>query len=135
MKKVTHMGPSAFTAAMADLFMNFALALTWVLFIAPQAPLDDSIPQESQPPTERNPGDRPAAGREIARVTVGAQGQATIESGGEQLTLEEFLTHLQEHPEKAPDHFVFRFPEFEEFQELAKDALHRDASVSLELRR
>ena len=61
-------------AAMTDLFMNFALALVWVLFVMPVS--GSLSPERSPDPIESKDGERPGSGVRFA--TVSEVGKVTM---------------------------------------------------------
>ncbi|MFW5838264.1 MAG: hypothetical protein ACOCVM_09645, partial [Desulfovibrionaceae bacterium] len=71
-----------FKGALADIFMNLALVMVWLLFMSPAHPPVDAVPDQSIPPTEQKPGDRPAAGRQIARLSVLPGGEIEVQAQG-----------------------------------------------------
>jgi len=119
-------------AAMTDLFMNFALALVWVLFVMPAAGSD--LLREQVDPEQANEGSAPAAGLSVATVTLdGRTGSMQILYKNEEQTWEEF--GVTGRGKDFPDHLIFRFLHFPEFEELAEMALVRDSAISLKLRK
>jgi hypothetical protein len=117
-------------AAMTDLFMNFALALAWVLFVMPVT--GSSLPDAPPEPVESKDGDRPSNGLLVATVSVDREkGEVSVNYRGEQIPLSEFL-RLGESPD-FPDHLVFKFSGFPEYERIAAMALDRDCAVSLKL--
>lgn len=124
-----------FKASLADLFMNFALVAIWLFFMSPSHPPVDAVPEESVLPTEQNPGDQPAAGRQIARVTVRPDGALDIHTHGKSLSYRQYQALLQEDPAAFPDHLVFSFPDFEQMQLVADAALKNGANISIEINR
>lgn len=118
-------------AAMTDLFMNFALALVWVLFVMP-AFGTDSLREQIQP-EQASEGEAPAAGLSVATVTIdGKTGSLMITHKEEERTLSEFSQ--TQGGKDFPDHIVFRFLNLPEFDELTQKALERDCAISLKIK-
>lgn len=124
-----------FKASLADLFMNLALVIVWLLFMSPSHPPVDAVPDQSIPPTDHKPGDRPAAGQQIARVSVQPGGEIAVQAQGQSYTYARYQALLQEDPAAFPDHLVVAFDGFEQLQNIGKAALNNDANVSIELKR
>ena len=125
-----------FKASLADLFMNLALVIVWLLFMSPSHPPVDAIPDQSIPPTDDKPGDRPAAGQQIARATVMPGGDITIQAQGKSFSYSQYQAMLQQDPSAFPDHLVLAFGDgFQQVQNLGQAALNNDANVSIELKR
>ena len=120
-------------AAMTDLFMNFALALVWVLFVMPTTEEGEVAARRETTPREMTGGSAPADGLAVATVTIdGKTGALSIRYQGRDLTMED-LEATQTGAPPFPDHLVFRFRNFVEFERLAGLAVERDAAVSLKL--
>ena len=121
-------------AALADLSMLLALALAFVLLHTPKHTVaTDQTPDPIEPPHEMEPGDRPAAGHEIARVHAKPDGTVTIAYQSQQYSLQEFRDSLSS--ERFPDHFVLHLGELGELRSVAAWALNQDAAVSIEVSR
>lgn len=131
--KHTTLRSGLFKGSMLDLFMNLCLVVVWILFLSPSHPPVDAIPDQSIPPTDQNPGDRPSAGQAIARVSVSKDGTLTIEHQGNSYDYSSYTHALEQDPATFPDHVVFRFPDYPELQAIGNAALQRDAAVSMEL--
>jgi hypothetical protein len=117
-------------AAMTDLFMNFALALVWVLFVMPTN--GSSLPEETIEP-DAIEGSSPANGHSIARVSMNLKtGQFTVRYQGEE------MDHIQFKKLKevggGPDHVVFSLSDSVQFNELISYVLENDCGVSLMLK-
>ena len=120
-------------AAMTDLFMNFALALVWVLFVMPTTQEGAVAAQQKTTPREMTEGSAPADGLAVATVTIdGDTRTLSIRYQGRDLTMED-LEETQTGAPPFPDHLVFRFRNFAAFEKLAGLAVERDAAVSLKL--
>ena len=117
-------------AAMTDLFMNFALALVWVLFVIPVS--GSSLPDVPPEPLDSKEGDKPGSGLYVARVLVDrATGSIQVHYRGENIAMAEFQE--LENTEAFPDHIIFQFNGFPEYEEIAKSALEKDSAISLKL--
>ena len=117
-------------AAMTDLFMNFALALVWVLFVMPVS--GSSLPDVPPEPQDSNEGDKPGSGLYVARVSVDrATGGIQVHYRGENIAMDEFLKLGQS--AEFPDHVVFEFTGFPEYEQIAGLALSQDSAISLRL--
>ena len=124
-----------FKASLADLFMNLALVIVWLLFMSPSHPPVDAVPDQSIPPTDQKPGDRPAAGQQVARVNVQPDGEIAIQAQGKTFSYEQYQVFLSEDPAAFPDHLVVAFDGFQQLQLIGQAALQHDANVSIELKR
>ena len=119
-------------AAMTDLFMNFALALVWVLFVMPVS--GSLSPERSPDPIESKDGERPGSGVRFATVSVSRESDdVTIFYMGEQTSLNDFLE--LGNSSNFPDHVVFQFTGFPKYEKIAESALQMDTAISLKLRR
>jgi len=117
-------------AAMTDLFMNFALALVWVLFVMPVS--GSSLPDVPPEPQDSKQGDKPGSGLYVARVSVDrATGGIQVDYRGKRINWTEF--QKLENTEGFPDHIIFQFNGFPEYEAIAKGALLKDSAISLKL--
>ena len=96
----------------------------------------DAIPGQSLQATDYKPGDRPAAGQQIARATVMPGGNITIQAQGKSFSYSQDQTMLQQDSSAFPYHLVLAFGDgFQQVQNLGQAALNNDANVSIELKR
>ena len=117
-------------AAMTDLFMNFALALVWVLFVMPVS--GSSLPDAPPEPQDSKEGDKPGSGLHVARVSVDrATAGIEVEYRGRMINWTEFQE--LENKEDFPDHIIFQFNGFPQYEAIAKSALLKDSAISLKL--
>lgn len=117
-------------AAMTDLFMNFALALVWVLFVMPVS--GSSLPDVAPEPQDSKEGDKPGSGLYVARVSVDrTTGGIEVHYRGKKINWTEFQE--LEKKEAFPDHIIFQFNGFPEYEAIAKSALLKDSAISLKL--
>jgi hypothetical protein len=127
MKKLTNRKKGVMFAAMTDLFMNFALALVWVLFVMPTN--GSSLPEEQIEPDQAE-GSTPANGRTIARISMSlSTGQLIVHYQGREIDFTEFKKEDQ-----IPDHVVFSFSDTLQFNDVIKYVLKNDCGVSLILK-
>ena len=119
-------------AALADLSMLLALALAFVLLHSPaHTKAAEDIPDPTEPPHEKEPGDRPAAGHEIARVHATSSGEVTILYRSQRYSLNQFRASIT--LTDFPDHFVLHIGGLGELPTIAAWALNQDAAVSIEV--
>jgi hypothetical protein len=132
MNRLSRRKKGAIFAAMTDLFMNFSLALVWVLFVMPASGTD--LVREQVRPEEATDGSKPAAGLTVATARLdGKTGDLIISYKGQDVDLSTFESL---HDKSGfPEHFVFRFENLPNFQKLASLALENDSAVSLKLPR
>jgi hypothetical protein len=132
MTRLTPRKKGAIFAAMTDLFMNFSLALVWVLFVMPASGSD--LAREQVRPEEALDGSKPAAGLTVATARLdGRTGELMISYKGQEIDLATFENmHAKIN---FPEHLVFRFENLPNFQKLAGMALENDSAVSLKLPR
>ena len=117
-------------AAMTDLFMNFALALVWVLFAVPLSGTH-SISEQIQS-KEETPGSKPAAGKLIAKAKIdGRTGKVRINCNGKEFDLHSFQKKM--FTGDFPDHFIFQFEHLPDLNKLGTWAIERDSSVSIKM--
>jgi hypothetical protein len=127
MKKLTIRKKGVMFAAMTDLFMNFALALVWVLFVMPTN--GSSLPEEQIEPDQAE-GSTPANGRTIARISMSlSTGQSIVHYQGREIDFTKFKKEDQ-----IPDHVVFSFSDTFQFNDVIKYVLKNDCAVSLMLK-
>lgn len=132
MRRLTQRKKGAIFAAMTDLFMNFSLALVWVLFVMPAAGTD--LAREQVRPEEAVDGSKPAAGLTVATARLdGETGELKISYQGKESDLANF--EVLHGKSNFPEHLVFRFENLPNFQKLAGLALENDSAVSLKLPR
>lgn len=118
-------------AAMTDLFMNFALALVWVLFAVPLSGTN-SISEQIEA-REETPGSKPAAGKLVAKAQIdGRTGAIRIHCKGEEFDLDSFEKKIL--LGDFPDHFVFQFEHLPDLDKLGTWAIERDSSVSIKMK-
>lgn len=124
MKKLTNRKKGVMFAAMTDLFMNFALALVWVLFVMPTN--GSSLPEEQIEPDQAE-GSTPANGRTIARISMSlSTGQLIVHYQGREIDFTEFKKEDQ-----IPDHVVFSFSDTLQFNDVIRYVLENDCGISL----
>jgi len=127
MKKLTNRKKGVMFAAMTDLFMNFALALVWVLFVMPTN--GSSLPEEQIEP-DPTEGSTPANGRTIARISMSlSTGQLIVHYQDREMDFTKFKKEDQ-----IPDHVVFSFLDSVQVNDLISYVLENDCGVSLMLK-
>ena len=130
MKKLTTRKKGVMFAAMTDLFMNFALALVWVLFVMPTN--GSSLPEEPIEP-DAIEGSSPANGHSIARVSMNLKtGQFTVRYQRKEMNFNQFKKLREEG--QIPDHVVFSLSDSVQVNELISYVLENDCGVSLMLK-
>ncbi|MDC1005027.1 hypothetical protein OAQ34_05330 [Opitutales bacterium] len=130
MKKLTNRKKGVMFAAMTDLFMNFALALVWVLFVMPTN--GSSLPEEQIEPDQAE-GSTPANGRTIARISMSlSTGQSIVHYQGKEMDFTKFKKLKKE--DQIPDHVVFSFSDTLQFNDVIRYVLENDCGVSLILK-
>ena len=130
MKKLTTRKKGVMFAAMTDLFMNFALALVWVLFVMPTN--GSSLPEELIEP-DAIEGSTPANGRIIARISMSlSTGQSIVHYQGKEMDFTKFKKLKKEG--QIPDHVVFSLSDSVQVNELISYVLENDCGVSLMLK-
>lgn len=122
----------SFQTVLADLFMNFSLALVWLLYLMPQQQEVQNLPDNLPPPTEKIDGDRPGAGQNILKITFSPMNQALIEYGDSVYQLKDAPQLFELADESAPDVLVLSMRKNEEWTRFLNAAVEHDLPVTIE---
>lgn len=117
-----------------NMLIRFTLEIFAMLLLIGGIRASTSGSKHIERPQEEHRGDRPAAGIEIARLTLnaGAQG-ASLRLRGQELALSDPAS-LRAMASNKPDHVVIELTGSPEWQRLLDFALQNDLPISIEVK-
>ena len=123
----------SFQTVLADLFMNFSLALVWLLYLMPEHKEVQTLPDNLPPPTEKVNGDRPGSGQNILKVSFRPQRQETIvHYDGSSYALKNSQELFDRNNQASPDVLVLSMKRNPEWSSFLEAAVTHDLPVTIE---